>query len=358
MKRKKVAFLLPTFNGGGAQKVVLTWLEYLDQTRFEPVLIVRKKEGPLLSKVPQNITIIELHSTRIRYAIKALARVLNEHHFDTVFSTLNYMNVALLMALKHLKSRPKIIIREANVPSQVFAHEKGLRMRLVKRFMKRYYPKADLVIAQCDAMREDIMKTLKLNSTKVITLYNPIDLSKLPTTYRFNPYKTHRYNFLAVGKLTHQKGFDLLLEALVEVVKRHPNAHLTILGDGPLKENLTKQMRHLNLESVVEMKGYMTDVSAYFHYADAFVLSSRFEGFPNVLLEALAHLTPVVSTDCLSGPSEILIDPAYDGYLVTPNKVSSLVEGMKKMIEHPLPLSHHVSSFDVHKSVKKLEGLL
>ena len=165
---------------------------------------------------------------------------------------------------------------------------------------------------------------------------------------------------MAAGTLTRQKGFDLLIQAMASLVKIRPEIHLTILGDGPEKNNLENQIRSLDLLDSITLAGFQENPYPYFYHADLFVLSSRWEGLPNVVLESLACGTPVVAFDCPGSLGEIFDDPSQ-GTLVPVGNVEALVIAIEHWLVKEKPTSKDSLlsvRFEVKSVIQKYEQML
>lgn len=173
---------------------------------------------------------------------------------------------------------------------------------------------------------------------------------------RKNPYNEDLINIIAIGRLTYVKGFDILLKAFKIVNEKIPNTHLTILGEGELKNELIHQAEKFNILKNITFVNFTNNLYPYLFYSDTFVLSSRWEGFPNTLLEALACHAKVVATDCKNGPREILDNNKY-GRLVPTEDYISLAEGIISSINDSNRSKDRAADFDIEKIVKQYEEL-
>lgn len=355
--KKKVAFVIPSLAGGGAERVVTTILRNINKDLFDLYIILVSKEGVYLSQIPSHVKIISLNSNRVRYSFVHLTKALNRYRPDVILSTLEHMNLALLMLRPLLKNKPKILIREANTPSKVSSSLSPLRRKIRQYLYNTIYNKADVIIAQCEEMKTDMTNYLGLDGNKIKVIYNPLDIKGIVMqTEGESPYAPNRINFLAVGRLAYQKAFDVLLDAFSIVIDKLPNTYLTILGEGELKTELLDQAKKLGIEKKVAFEGFKDNPYIYYYHADTYVLSSRWEGFPNTLLEALACKTKVVATNCKSGPKEILGDNEY-GLLAKVNDPISLAENMIKSIAMGNRSKDRAEYFSVDKIVKEYEKL-
>lgn len=350
--KKKIAFILPSLSVGGTERVTLSIIKALDKNKYVPVIITFNSKGPLHSEIPSSIRLYTIEGMRLRYSIIRLVKLLVQLQVDCIFSTLVYVNFVILILKRLLRLKAKIIIREASTPSRVLEHYPAYKAWLYRLLYRRLYPCADLVIAQCDGMRQDLIKHFGIKPQKIVRIYNPVDtaavLSKAEAFYP-EEYKLGRINITAVGRLAPAKGFDLLLKAFNRLLEYEPKAHLYIIGDGPLKKELLGLCRSLGLKKKVSFLGHLDNPYPYIRHADLYVLSSRWEGFPNTLLEALVCGTKVVATDCDSGPREILGDEKY-GMLASIDELSLCMK-MKQYLKADNRTSNRGFDFSLERII-------
>lgn len=297
----KVAFLLPSFAGGGAERVALSLLADLPPARYLASLILMTGHGPLESLVPGQTPCTDLGQPRLRRASWPLVRALRQQQPDVVFSTMGYMNLALLAGRRWLPPQTRIVVREANLPSLSLTANR--RSWLFRHAYRRFYPRADMVICTSQEMRRQMIADFAVAPGRAQILPNPVDVDALrraaaPT---LRPAGTGPH-FVAAGRLHRQKGFDRLLE-LFATLPRTPT--LTILGDGPEGPALRRQIADLNLADRVTLPGFEANPWRHTAGADAFLMPSRWEGMPNAALEALACGTPVIATPQSGGLPEL-----------------------------------------------------
>ncbi|MGD9537691.1 MAG: glycosyltransferase [Alphaproteobacteria bacterium] len=297
----RVAFVLPSFSGGGAERVVLTLLRVLDRSRVEPILVVLNGEGPLVPLVPPDVEGTDLGRPRLRQALPALIGVLRKIRPDAVVSTLGYVNIALLAARPLLKGRPKLILREANRPSvSIAAAPWPFAMRLAYR---RLYPKAAAVLCNAGTTADELHALIGVPHGRIVHLPNPVDAARLRTLAEPLLRESERgVRFVASGRLTRQKGFDRLVEMMAALPE---DARLVILGEGPDEAALKARIEALGLHKRVRLAGFEPLPYARYGGADAFLLPSRWEGQANAALEALALGTPVIATPEAGGIAEV-----------------------------------------------------
>jgi glycosyltransferase involved in cell wall biosynthesis len=172
---------------------------------------------------------------------------------------------------------------------------------------KRTYQRADLIICQSEAMKSDLVRTFNLAPSKVLRIYNPVDIEGITTLAQAepNPFCSPGPNLVAVGRLSREKGFDILLKSMCRILAAVPNARVTVIGEGPELPALRAEQQQLGLQSAVRFAGARRNPFPFLRHADLLVLPSRSEAMPNVVLEAIALGTPVVSTNCTGALSEL-----------------------------------------------------
>jgi glycosyltransferase involved in cell wall biosynthesis len=331
-----ILFILPSGRMGGAEKVMMTTLENLSRREFSLHLAFVSADGPLLKSIPEDIPTYSLGGKRLIHSLGAIIRLVRCLRPDIVFTSLYGLNISVLLIKPFLPSRTKIIIRESNLPSVALANEKY--PKLLRRLISWSYPKADRIIALGNAMQLDLINTFKIPCHKTVVIPNPVDQSQLQDMAHntSNPFDAQKFNFLAVGSLRQQKGFDLLIESMAMVVFQCPQVHLTIIGDGPLRSSLQNLIEENKLTNFVTLAGYQSNPYPYFYHADRFVLSSRSEGLPNAVLESLSLGTPVFALDTPGCIHDIITNEAA-GNIVHPPTTTALATEMLQTIGHAKP---------------------
>lgn len=320
----------PTLGQGGADRVTLTLLERLDRRRFRPRLVLMRTEGALLDRLPHDVPLHDLGGRRLWTAWWPLARHLRRRPPDVLLSTSGGAN--LIAALARLVSgRPmRLVLSERNI---LYRDQGGLK-RWFQALLKRWlYPRADCVTAVSRGVAADLTARLGLPAASVRVVYNPVvtpeitDLATAPPPLRW--YCEGPPVVLAVGRLVPAKGFDLLLDAFAELDRP---ARLVILGEGPLRPELERRSRALGIEARVRLAGFDPNPFRHMARCAVFVLSSRFEGLPGALIQAMACGAAVVATDCPAGPAEIVED-GVDGLLVPVGDQAALVARITALLD-------------------------
>lgn len=303
--KKSILFILPDLNAGGAERIVTTIANHLPREKFSPSILLLRKEGLYLDFLQNDVEIIDIKTPRIRHALKPILKQIRKRKPDIVFSGFGEVNAYLSLFIK-LFPKTKFLARETNVVSQHVTKKEIL-------FFYKFYNNHQQIICQSDDMLQDLIENFGIDKEKIIKINNPVDFSaienKLENATKPETYKEGYKNVVAIGNLSSRKGFDNLLKVFVKL-KQH-KVLLHILGDGRDKELLHQMKDNLELENLI-FHGVQKNPYPFLKFADLFVLSSRYEGFPNVLLEAGACGTYALANNCKGGINEI-IQPKING---------------------------------------------
>ncbi len=305
---KRVLFLIPTLTGGGAERVIVTLLRHLDRAKFSLALaVVDTRQAVFRDDVPADVEFIDLGCSRVRHALPRIVGLIWRRRPDVVFSTLGHLNLALAILRRLLPWGPRFLARETIVVSRNLAALK--RPWLWSWAYRRYYANHDKLICQSRDMRDDLVNHFGFPLEKTVLIHNPIDIRRVRELASApladaGERPPGSIALIAAGRLERQKGFDLLIQAMALCGKQV--LHLTLLGEGPLRPKLEALALSLGIREQVRFLGFKANPYPYFAQADALVLSSRYEGFPNVVLEALACGTPVIALPAPGGVREIL----------------------------------------------------
>ncbi len=363
----RIAFFLSNLDGGGAQRVILRLAEYLDQNGHTIDLVVSRMRGPFIDLIPASVhihlagfqhplrilpNIIRLPAStrkiflellwqnrpKVIRSLTTLTHFLKTESPDVLLTTLDPSNLIAVCAGWLAQTKTRIVIREANTISKKIARYNRPFEKYLPNLAREWYPRADKIIAVSDGVAEDLSKVANLPRERITTIYNPIDLKGLQGNASEplnDPWFTPNQPpvLLAAGRLTPQKDYPTLLRAVARVMTKRP-VRLMILGEGTDRMMLEQLIIQLGLSQEVRMPGFVSNPYKYMAHTAVFVLSSKWEGFPNVLLEALACGCPVISTDCPCGPSELLSHGEY-GKLVPVGDDEALANGILSILESP-----------------------
>ncbi len=294
-------FVLPNFAGGGAERVALTLLAQLDRDSFDPQLAVLDNRGALRPLLADDVVLHDIGKPRLRQALPALISLVRRERPAVVFATQGYLNVALLAARRLMPSGTKLALREASTPSQSLPHHRY--PRLMRWAYRRLYPQADLLFCQHGLTAQELVSDFGVAKARIATLPNPIAAASLRETAA--PIRRHPgpgLRFVAAGRLSWEKGFDRLIELFAQAPA---SSHLTIFGEGGEFEALSALVDKFALGQRVLLAGFTDSLPAALAGADALLISSHWEGLPNVALESLACGTPVIATPEAGGIAEL-----------------------------------------------------
>lgn len=357
--RQPVLFIVPCLSGGGMERVVLTLLRHLDRRKFVLHLAVLQAKGEFLGEVPNDVVLHDLQSARLRYALPSLLRLIWKLRPSTVLATLDYLNLGLILLRPFLPRRTRLLVREATVV-RYHLRDGAQRPQLWEWLYRHLYKRADRVVCQSDWMLKDFVDHFALPPEKLVRIYNPVDVRRVREWAEIggNPYSGSGPHLVTAGRLFPVKGFDILLKAMPTVLAHLPHARLTILGQGPLQEELAEQARSLDIADHVRFAGFQYNPWPYFRHANAFVLSSRHENLSNALLEALALGTPVIASDCPGGVREV--QAASKGMIIVPpENPEALAAAIIKVCSQPKRTrASHAAKFDLHRALGEYSALL
>ena len=324
---QRLALFLPDLGGGGAERVGLALLQgFLERGHPVDVVLARRK-GALLPMVPAGVEIVDLGTAKLRQVVPPLARYLRERRPHALHAMMWPLPLLAMVARAIARVDTRIIGSEHTTLS---AMPHGLRHRVVRALTRRAYLRADGLVAVSAGVADDLSAFLAIPRDRITVIHNPLSLpASLPHPAMRWPAGTKR--ILAVGALKVEKNYPLLLRALARVRERVP-ASLLILGEGPLRGTIERQIADLGLSDAVVLAGFDTDPWPYYAAADLFALSSDCEGLPTVLIEALHAGLPIVSTDCPSGPREILVGGTY-GALTPCGDERALADAMVRRLK-------------------------
>ncbi len=332
----RIAFFLPSLYGGGAERVAVHLLKGMSERDIPLDLVLATAEGPYLNQVPKQVRVVNLAAGRVVKAILPLSRYLKYEKPCVLLSHLNHANLAAVVARELVRIETRLVLVEHNTLSA--SKSKLLRSRLLLPLMKVLYPRADAIIGVSRGVARDLEARLGIAKGKVNVIYNPVvddvlvGKAKAPLDHPWFQ-KGSPPVFLAVGRLSAQKDFLTLIKAF-ELLKRQKLVRLLILGEGESRSELEAMIAKLGISEDVSMPGFVENPYVYMSRASAVVLSSRWEGLPTVLIEAMACGCPVIATDCPSGPKEILEAGVY-GPLVSVGDATALSAAMLQVLEAP-----------------------
>ena len=336
--RPDVALFMGSLGGGGAERAMLDIARGLSQRELAVDLVLLKAEGPYLELVPEDVRLIDLDSRRARTALPNLRRYLRRERPGVLVSTLSVVNVvAILAKLLFARDMPLVVRRAALFSIQL--SQGDFKNRMIVRLERLLLPFANVVLTNSFRASDDLRRGAPRAAHKVRTIHNPVvwpDTVKKAAAPVEHPWfgKSEPPVILAAGRFAREKDHPTLLMAFAEVAKTRP-ARLVVLGEGQERSNLENLARELGIAHVVDFPGFKLNPFAYMSKASVFAHSSTHEGSPNVLIQAMACGTPVVSTDCPFGPGEILEDGRW-GRLVPVGDYQALAQAITDTLDSPM----------------------
>ena len=367
--KQRVTVFLSNLEGGGAERVTLNLLKGFSPERFELELVLISATGVFLDQVPDHIKLVDLKASGVTGAILPLARYLRQRQPAVLLSHLSHVNVGALVARRLAGTRTKVVIVEHNDLSSVPRKPKTSRFvppqrRLLPNIMRRLYRQADAVVGVSDGVSSFIKRRFNVPEALMQTIYNPVVDAGLLERSREQP--DHPWlvaqtvpTLIAVGRLNEQKDFATLLRAFATLRERR-DVRLIIFGEGPERRNLEALAQELGVAQEVSLPGFAENPYAAMRRASLLVLSSRWEGLPTVLIEAMACGCPVVATDCPSGPTEILEGGRY-GPLTEVGNVQGLADAILGALAAPVSseqLTARAAHFSFENAVASYTALL
>lgn len=322
-----IGLIIPTLYGGGAERVVVNLANYFSSK--DKVYIVSEFEGGDYSNLISDS--VNRYSTGGK-TISRIKQFIDEVKPDLVMSTLPSANAKTYLALKQAKHRPVFVLREARILNRGLLQFRNIKDMIAHLIDIQAYKYCDYVIANSPDTKESIIKRMHILPDKITVIGNPVlDNATIESNRQDTCSLQCEKYILSVGRFVRDKRFDILINAF-NLIKDRVDVNLYIYGHGPLEKELQSLIDSLHLPKRVFLKGFVTNIIEKYKDANCFVLSSDFEGFGNVLVEALSCGVPIVSTKCKGGPSYILDNGKY-GVLVPQSDSHAMAQAIVDVLE-------------------------
>lgn len=363
MTDPRISLLIPNLIGGGAERVAVNVANALVRRGHAIDMVLFQAEGELMGDLDPAVRVVDLGVKRVRWALPPLVRYLRCARPDAMLANMWPLTLKAIWARALARVPTRVVVAEHTTWSRSELLDRPALSWQVRTSMHHFFPKADGIVAVSNGAADDLARFARLDRRSISVIYNPVVGPERPVTDEVlrpagwwnGPHK----RVLAVGTLKAIKDYATLLGAFA-VLRQQVDARLLMLGEGECRAALEEQVRRLGLEGSVFMPGFAKDTAPYYQRADLHVLSSTGEGFGNVIVEALEAGTPVVSTDCLSGPREILADGQF-GRLVPVGDVPALATAMAESLASPhdrAALKARAQDFTIDKAVDQYLQLL
>lgn len=364
MTRLRLALLIPNLQGGGAERVTVNLANALHQRGHAVDMVLLRAEGALLSELDPGVRVVDLKVARVRWALLPLVRYLRRERPVALLANMWPLTLNALWARALARVPARLVVAEHTTWSRSELLARPTVVWQVRQSMRRFFPGADGIVAVSQGAADDLARFAGLQRSSISVIYNPVVDTAKPHTSALPAAPTgwclgSHQRVLAVGTLKPIKDYATLLQAFA-LLRRTVDVRLLILGEGECRTELEAQAYRLGVAGDVFMPGFVADPAPFYRLAHLHVLSSTGEGLPTVLIEALAAGTPVVSTDCPSGPREILADGQF-GRLVPVGDTQALAHAMAESLaapHDPAALVARAQHFSIDRAVDQYEKLL
>jgi len=353
-----IAIFLPSLRGGGAERVCLLLANGFVQRGYKVDLVLVSAVGPYLKDIESGVRVIDLKSRRVFFAIPSLIRYFREQKPAAVLSALDHANAIAVFSKFLSRVSFSLVVSIHNTISVATKNNISFRSKILSALIPLVYKNADAVVAVSDGVATDIKERFDCSKYLIHSIHNPVvtpAILKMAEKKVEHPWlqPCGKPLIIGVGRLTKQKNFHLLIRAFDRVRAQYP-CRLVILGEGELRKDLEALAEELGVADDILLPGFQENPFAWMRTASLFVLSSDWEGLPTVLIEAMASGTPVVSTECPSGPSEILENGKW-GRLVPCGDIKALADGILEalMDKNPPDVAKRAQDFVVDRAVDK-----
>jgi glycosyltransferase involved in cell wall biosynthesis len=333
-----IALFLPSLHGGGLERIMVSLANAFAAYGLTVDLVVGHADGPYRDRVSQRVNVLDLKKRRLLSCLPSLALYLRRHVPTVLLSTPNQANVVAILASKAAHVSTRVVVREASTLSLAAKNARNRRGHLRPFYTALFYRMADQIVAISEGVADDLVACTGIDRSRISVIYNPVEIFEV-LSEAAQPLDDPWFQageppvVLGAGRLTKAKDFPTLIRAFARLRLRH-EIRLVILGEGEERPRLEALIHELGIERDVALPGFVRNPFAYMVRARVFALSSAWEGFGNALLEALACGTHVVSTNCSSGPAEILGNGAY-GILAPVGDHVALADALAQALASP-----------------------
>lgn len=355
---KDITLFISSLAGGGAENVCTTLANSLSERGWSVTLLVMnlKEDDVNYHRVNNKVSVVNLKVTKARFLLPYLLRYFYKNKPKKIICFTYELAIQSIVARAFYHGKLTLISRNINSLSSISKNTNSLwRKIFVYPLIKRLYKMSDIVVNQCHSMKESLMKTIDIKEDKCKVIYNPVN-----SMFSDINVDGQRSNFLlCVGRLEKQKAFDLAIESFSRIANDFPHLQLKIIGEGSQREFLENIIEKEGLKNRVFLLGFQKNMAEYYSSAQNVLLTSRFEGFPNVLIESISCGTPIVSINCDSGPSEIVNN--INGHLVNIRSSEAFSEAVRENLNTDYNHTHikdDAKRFSVENIVTQWEAVI
>jgi glycosyltransferase involved in cell wall biosynthesis len=333
-------FYCPFLGRGGAEKHFTRLAASFNSTDYEKIMVVSKSGGEyeeILNGKNVRLISLDIKSSSslltLIWSIFPLVKLINREKPDVFLSVMDMVNAIVSIVKKLSRPRFKVVYLVQASLKNAIAFQKSNLKSFLNRIMPGIYANADGVIVLSEGVRQEIIGRLPPEKTRHIHTIHNIGITEENIIVSQSGLR-NKHSIVCCGRLVKLKGFDVLIRSMVEVRQKFPSVHLSIVGDGPERQNLEKLVQDLSLQNNVKFVGFVKAPEQYFLSSEIFALTSFLEGFGNVIVEAMVSGAAVIATDCPHGPKEI-IQHGINGLLVPVNNIEALSKAIIQMLENP-----------------------
>lgn len=360
MSNKSITFLIRSLNGGGAEGVCVNLANSISERGWDVKLVLLCLENEeLFRQLSEKVKVEILGKKHARTAFFSLLKYVYNERPKKILVFNHQIAILLVFIRRVVPFRFEIVARNISTLSHVFFHEKSFWHKTVISLMTRwFYIRVDKIIAQSRGMALDLMENFNISKKKISVVHNFI--AKKNQNEDAIPFSERSNYLLCVGRLEKTKAFHYAIRAFAKISNDYPTLRLKFLGKGALEEDLKKLSVKLKVDDRIDFEGFQSNLIPFYQNARLTLLTSLYEGFPNVLIESISLGTPTVAFNCPSGPDEIIID-GINGYLVNHLDEKDLVSGLIKGLERdwiPAEVAKTASRFDNDKIVEEYINVL